>query len=82
MYFGGIAMTKRTWEVEKVRFCHHVGKEVSLEAQVVHPADWLPDQPPRVVGHRCSEGTSCNLDGRPSCIYAGTNPNYDPFTEK
>ncbi|MBL6965633.1 MAG: hypothetical protein ISR60_03675 [Anaerolineales bacterium] len=74
-------MSKKAWEVEKVNYCHHVGKEVALEAEVVYPADWLPDQPPRIVAHRCSEGTACNLDGRGSCVWAGTNPTYDPFRE-
>lgn len=74
-------MSVKKWEVKKVQFCHHVGKEVGLESHVVHPAEWLPDQPPRVVGHRCSEATSCNLDERASCIWAGTNPSYDPFSE-
>ncbi len=74
-------MAVKTWEVEKVHHCHHVGKEVGLEAEVVYPAEWLPDQPPRIIGHRCSEGVSCNLDGRASCMWAGTNPTYDPFRE-
>ena len=74
-------MSVKTWEVEKISYCHHVGKEVGLEAEVIYPADWLPDQPPRIVAHRCSEGIVCNLDGRASCIWAGTNPTYDPFSE-
>ena len=72
-------MAVRTWETIKVQYCHHIGQEVSLEAQVVYPAEWLPDQPPRTQAHRCSHGMACNLDGRPSCIWAGTNPAYDPF---
>jgi hypothetical protein len=74
-------MPVKSWQVVKVCFCHHAGKEVGLEAELVYPAEWLPDQPPRVLGHRCSEALVCNLDGRPSCIWAGTNPNYDPFAE-
>ncbi len=74
-------MSVKTWEVEKISYCHHVGKEVGLEAEVIYPADWLPDQPPRIVAHRCSEGIVCNLDGRASCLWAGTNPTYDPFSE-
>ena len=74
-------MAKRDWQIVKIRHCHHVDKEVNLEAQVVYPAEWLPDQPPRVLGHRCSEALSCNLDGRGSCVWAGTNPAYDPFRE-
>ena len=74
-------MSVKTWEVKKVQYCHHIGQEVALESQVVHPAEWLPDQPPRILGHRCSEATACNLDGRASCVWAGTNPTYDPFSE-
>ncbi len=74
-------MSIKTWEVVKVRYCHHVGKEVGFEAQVVYPAEWLPDQPARVLAHRCSDAAHCNQDGRPSCIWAGTNPAYDPFIE-
>jgi hypothetical protein len=40
----------------------------------------LPDEP-RVLAHRCSYSLYCNLDGRPSCLWAGTNPAVDPFTE-
>jgi len=69
------------WQVVKVRYCHHVNKEVGLEAEVVFPAEFLPDQAPRVIAHRCSHAVACNLDGRPSCVWAGTNPAYDPFIE-
>lgn len=74
-------MAVRTWEALKICYCDHVKKEVSLEAQILYPAEWLPDQPPRVLAHRCSRGMECNLEGRVSCIWAGTNPAYDPFSE-
>lgn len=67
------------WETIKVCFCDRVQAEVGLEAKVVYPAEILPDQPPRVLAHRCSRGCECSLDGRPSCKWAGTNPFYDPF---
>ena len=75
-------MAEKTWQVIKVSYCHHVEKDVGFEAQVVYPANFLPDQPPRVVAHRCSEAFNCGQDGRPSCVWAGTNPLYDPFKEK
>ena len=53
---------------------------VALEAEIVYPADWLPDEP-RVLAHRCSHGLDCNLDGRSSCLWSGTNPVIDPFVE-
>ena len=75
-------MAEKVWEVIKVQYCHHVDQEVGLEAQMIYPPEWLPDQPPRVTAHRCSHAFACNLDGRPSCIWAGTNPVLDPFSEK
>lgn len=74
-------MAVKTWQTIKVRYCHHADAEVELEAQTVYPAEWLPDQPPRILAHRCSHAFACSLDGRPSCVWAGTNPSYDPFRE-
>jgi hypothetical protein len=75
-------MSVRVWEPIKICFCHHADQEVALEADIVLPAEWLPDQPPRILAHRCSHGVECNLDGRPSCMWAGTNPAIDPFSER
>ncbi len=75
-------MAVKRWESIKVRYCERVKTEVTLDAQVIHPAEFMPDQPPQVVGHRCSHAFSCNLDNRASCVWAGTNPAYDPFAEK
>jgi len=74
-------MAVKTWQSIQVRYCEHVNTEVSLDAQIVYPADILPDQPPHVIAHRCSHAFACNLDERPSCIWAGTNPAFDPFKE-
>jgi hypothetical protein len=74
-------VTEKTWQVIKWQYCDHVQAEVGLEAQLVFPADWLPDQAPRVLAHRCTRGIACNLDGRASCLWAGTNPTFDPFKE-
>jgi hypothetical protein len=74
-------MTEKVWQPIKVCFCEHVGEDVAFEAELVYPAEWLPDQGPRVLAHRCSHGMYCNQDGRPSCIWAGTNPTVDPFSE-
>jgi len=71
----------KTWQTIRVRFCEHAGTEVSLEAQMVFPPENLPDQPARILAHRCSHAFACNLDNRPSCIWAGTNPVFDPFLE-
>jgi hypothetical protein len=72
-------MAMITWETIKVQYCHHVSNEVSLEVQLVYPGDIMPDQPPRVLAHRCSRGIDCNFIDRPICVWAGTNPTYDPF---
>lgn len=74
-------MSERSWQTIKVYYCKHAGKEVAFEAELLLPAEWMPDQAPRVNAHRCSNGLDCNLDGRPSCIWAGTNPAVDPFAE-
>ncbi|RPI87016.1 MAG: hypothetical protein EHM41_06485 [Chloroflexi bacterium] len=67
------------WQTIKTCFCDRVHAEVGLEAQVVYPAENLPDQPPRILAHRCSRSCECNMESRPSCKWAGTNPFYDPF---
>jgi hypothetical protein len=74
-------MTERTWEIIKVQFCDHVDCEVALEAEIVFPADILPDQPPRLGAHRCSYGADCRLLDKPTCQWAGGNPGYDPYVE-
>ncbi len=72
-------MAIKIWQPIKNGYCHHIGDEVSLEAELIYPAEWLPDQNPRVSAHRCSRGIECNLGGRVSCLWAGTNPTVDPF---
>jgi hypothetical protein len=72
-------MATKAWQTVKVCYCPRVEREVSLEAEVVYPHDLLPDQPGRVTAHRCSYGIYCNLDGKPACIWAGTNPLFNPF---
>lgn len=72
-------MSYRTWQTIKVSYCQRVGKEVEFQAEVVYPEGFQSDQPPRVIAHRCAYGVQCNLEGTPSCIWSGTNPNYDPF---
>lgn len=74
-----VAMRPVGWETIRVQFCHRVGQQVSLEVQLVHPAEVMPDQPPRVLAHRCSLGTACNLFDKPACIWSGTQPEYDPL---
>jgi hypothetical protein len=68
-------MSVRSWQTLKVTYCQHAGEEVALEAEVVYPPEWIPDGMPRVIAHRCSQGLTCNLDGRASCVWAGTATN-------
>jgi len=75
-------MAVKNWETIKVCYCNRAGCEVGLQAQVVYPAEHLPDQPPRVSAHRCSNGTECNSFEKAACIWAGTNPGFDPFQNK
>ena len=73
-------MAERVWEVEKVCYCEHVKDQVALESEVLHPIDFLPDLP-RVLAHRCSHGRQCNQFSKAACVWAGTNPDYDPFKQ-
>ena len=75
-------MAVKVWRPIKISFCHHVSEEVALEAELIYPPELLPDQSPRVIAHRCSRAVMCNLEGKASCIWAGTNPVIDPFLEK
>lgn len=72
-------MAKKTWEIIKISYCQHAGNDVRLEAELIYPAEWLPEQNPRVVAHRCSNGMACNMIGQVNCLWAGTNPVIDPF---
>jgi hypothetical protein len=74
-------MAERRWEVLKVVFCERAGCEVALEAQMAYPSEVLPDQPPRLISKRCSRGLECNFWEHMTCVWAGTNPLYDPFAE-
>ena len=71
-------MAERIWVVSKISYCEHVNDDAALEAEMLFPADNLPD-PPRVLSHRCSLGMQCNQFAQPACIWAGTNPDHDPF---
>ncbi|MEJ2011109.1 MAG: hypothetical protein P8X64_02665 [Anaerolineales bacterium] len=68
-----------TWKSIKAQRCERIGEQVALEARVVYPAEFLPDQPPRILAHRCSKGLECNQMDSATCVWAGTLPGYDPF---
>ncbi len=71
-------MSELRWETVKEVPCDRIGETVALEARVVYPADHLPD-PPRIMGHRCSMGVSCNAFDRPGCQWSGGWPGFDPL---
>lgn len=75
-------MAHKVWQKIKVQYCEHAEGEVALEAEVLYPEEHLPDQGPRIVAHRCSRGLECGLLSQASCVWAGTNPTYDPFAER
>ena len=72
-------MAEKKWQTQKTCYCERVGREIRLEAQVVYPAEHLPEQPPRIVAHRCSNGIECNRIDKMVCDYAGTNPEFKPL---
>ena len=74
-------MAVKTWEAVKIRYCDHASAEVALEAEKIYPSDILSDQPARLLAHRCSRGVECSQNNRSACVWAGTNPDYDPFKE-
>lgn len=76
---GGIHMDRVVWKPIKEMHCEKMRQDVVLEAQVVFPANFMPMQSPRVISHRCSMGMQCNSIDKPSCKWAGTLPDFDPF---
>ena len=71
-------MAEKIWKVEKIKYCEHVGREVEIQDEVALPAEILPDQPPRVLAHRCSNSLECNMIEKATCALCGTNPDLDP----
>ena len=74
-------MAEIEWQTIKKQYCERVGKEVSLDAQVVLPSEHLPDLTSHVIAHRCSLGLECAINHLGECVWSGGNPDYDPFQE-
>lgn len=72
-------MAQKQWYVSKSLYCEHVKHEVALETQVVLPSEHLPEQPPRILAHRCANAIDCNGINKPGCAWCGTNPDYRPM---
>ena len=67
------------WRPVQTKRCERVGQIATLEVQLVYPAESLPDQPARVRARRCSLALRCNQQDRATCVWAGTQPEYDPL---
>lgn len=55
-----------------LRFCPHVQHEVCILSRVVHPADPLPDGPPRITKRECDSYAECTLHDKTACPVAVT----------
>jgi hypothetical protein len=66
------------WHEIERRMCEHVREEVSLEAKLAFAAEVLPDQPPRVLAHRCSHEATCHRMEKPTCAWAALIASLDP----
>lgn len=75
-------MAERDWEVLKVKYCERIGCDVNLEVERIIPAEYLGEQPPRLVSHRCSRGRECMMFEQVSCIWSGSNSVVDPFQDQ
>jgi hypothetical protein len=71
-------MATKVWQVEKTKYCEHVQNTIAIETEVVYPAEFLPEQAPRIVARRCSKALECNCIEHPACSLSGTNPDLDP----
>jgi hypothetical protein len=71
-------MAETVWEIFRKQRCARIHQVVTLEVERVYAAEFLPDQPPRVIGRRCSQALACNQLDHPACTWAGTS-DYDPF---
>jgi len=60
-------MAWESWRTVKRAACEFVKDEVALESKLIHAADLLPDQPPRVVEYRCSGAEKCNRFDHSDC---------------
>lgn len=73
-------MAEKIWEPVQKAYCARAECDVFLEAELVYPAEHLPEQPGRILAHRCSHALECNQENQAACSWAGTNPGFDPFS--
>jgi len=72
-------MAEIHWEELEICHCSQADLDVSLDVELIYPMDFLGDEP-RVGAHRCSNGVMCNQFNQGTCIWSGTNPDVDPFS--
>jgi hypothetical protein len=75
-------MAEKNWEKFQTRFCDQADMDVSLDVEVIYPAEYLDHEAPRLGAHRCSNGMVCNQFDQGVCIWSGTNPAVDPFKDQ
>ncbi len=71
-------MTAKIVKVEKSAYCERLRENVVIEIEMAYAAENLPDYAPRILAKRCVRAVECNGDERSSCIFCGTNPNFNP----
>lgn len=74
-------MATTRWETIKQQYCDKAGCQVALQAHIIFPIDYLPDNP-RIASERCSHGDLCLKERLGACGYSGGDPEIDPFLEK
>ncbi len=68
-----VANTYQYRTEERLR-CVHADSPVTLVTRVAHPADPLPDSPPRILARNCSHYCDCHLQNKSECSYAVSAP--------
>jgi hypothetical protein len=69
-------MAWETWRTVKETRCKFLQDQVRLEARLLYAADILPDQPPRVLAYRCSDGQDCDRFNQADCPWGILTPTH------
>jgi hypothetical protein len=60
-------MAWESWRAGKQTHCEVMDEKVTLQSRLAFAADNLPDQPPRVLAHRCSSAENCDHFDQNKC---------------
>lgn len=63
---------ERFYEKTVLNFCTYAQREVRILSCLVHPADRLPDGPPRITRRVCDAFAECTLQDKSACPAAVT----------